>query len=75
MKCLCYSRCLLGPKYTLDFHVCCKCFGDALYYFFLNFLFCPATIIVLTTGAQECCTSQARLESFFGEKLNVQQLR
>lgn len=32
MKCLCYSRCHLGPKYTLDFYVCFKCFGDVLVY-------------------------------------------
>lgn len=27
MKCLCYSRCLLGPKYTLDICVSFKSFG------------------------------------------------
>lgn len=64
MKCLCYSRYLLGPKYTLVFMFLLNalgCLSIVPLYFFL----CSATIIVSTTEAQGCCTSEVILESFF----------
>lgn len=32
MKCLFYSKCLSGYKYTLIFHVCAEYFVDVLIY-------------------------------------------
>lgn len=65
MKCLCYSRCLLGPKYTLVFMSLLNalgCLSIVPLYFFL----CSAAII---TEAQECCTSEATLENFLGREV------
>lgn len=64
MKCLCYSRCLLGPKYTLVFMSLLHALG-CLSLVPLDCFLCSATIIVSITEAQECCTSEVTPESFF----------